>query len=238
MEKIYPALKSIMDQTMPPRRIYLAVPPFSIREQKAYSIPEALYNCPAVQIIEAEKDWGPATKLIPALTHPEIRPDDSILVIDDDQICPARFLETFRQYAQKLPDTALSLRGWTMPRSLRWKDCRHFKGTSISRPTSAEVINGCGGILVKPKFFTDDFFDYDTAPRQAFFVDDIWISGNLAKRGIPRYVVPFNGYYAYLPSLSTLFSSALNMGENRGGGNDEAVIRHFRPYWKFEEASG
>ena len=71
VEKIYPALKSLLDQTMPPRRIYLAIPPFSIREQKAYKIPEALLSCPAIQIIDAKKDWGPASKLIPALISPE-----------------------------------------------------------------------------------------------------------------------------------------------------------------------
>jgi len=235
IEKIYPALKSLMDQTMPPRRIYLAIPPFSIREKKAYSIPETLRNCPAVRIIDAEKDWGPATKLIPALRHPSTNPDDIILTADDDNIYPAEFVETFWQYSQQLPNAALSLRGAPMSRTLRWKDCRAFKGTSIFQPAAVEIINGCGGIMVKPKFFAAEFFDYDQAPVQAFFVDDIWVSGNLAKNGIPRYVIPFRGIYVYLTSLTTLSGPALDKGENRGGGNDDAVMDYFRHYWKLLE---
>ncbi len=232
IEKIYPALKSLMDQTMPPRRIYLAIPPFSIREKKAYSIPETLRNCPAIQIIDAKKDWGPATKLIPALRHPSTKPDDIILTADDDNIYPAEFVETFWQYSQKLPDAALSLRGAPMSRTVRWNDCRAFKGTAISQPAAVEIITGCGGIMVKPKFFAAEFFDYDQAPMQAFFVDDIWVSGNLARNGISRYVIPFRGSYVYLTSLTTLSGPALDKCENRGGGNDDAVMDYFRPYWK------
>jgi hypothetical protein len=231
IEKIYPALKSIMDQTIAPRRIYLAIPPFSIREQKSYSIPEALRNCPAIQIIDAKKDWGPATKIIPALIHSETKPDDIILAVDDDNIYPSGFLETFWRYSRALPDAALSLRGWPMPRTLRWKDSREFKGTEISQPVLADVITGCGGIMVKPKFFDAAFFDYDSAPAQAFFVDDIWISGNLARRNIPKYVIPFRGRYVYLPSFAALSGPALDRDENKTGSNNDAVIDYFRSYW-------
>ncbi|PKN20541.1 MAG: hypothetical protein CVU71_01760 [Deltaproteobacteria bacterium HGW-Deltaproteobacteria-6] len=232
IENIYPALNSLMDQTMPPRRICLAIPPFSIREQKAYIIPARLAHCPAIEIIDARKDWGPATKLIPALLHPSTRPDDIILTTDDDNIYPAQFVEAFWKYSKMLPEAALSLRGAPMSRTLRWKDCHAFKGTAISKPASVEIITGCGGILVKPKFFTADFFNYENAPAAAFFVDDIWTSGNLAKRNIPRYVIPFTGSYVYLTTLTTLSGPALDHGENKGGGNDDTVMDYFRPYWK------
>jgi len=232
MENIYPALKSLMDQTMPPRLICLAIPPFSIREQKGYTIPAELANCEALKIIDAQKDWGPATKLIPALRHPSTKPDDIILTADDDNIYPAEFVETFWQYSQKLPDAALSLRGSAMSRTLHWKDCRAFKGTAISQPAAVEILTGCGGIMVKPKFFAAEFFDYGNAPAEAFFVDDIWISGNLAKQDISRYVIPFRGSYVYLTTLTTLSGPALDHGENRSGGNDDVVIDYFRPHWK------
>jgi hypothetical protein len=195
-------------------------------------IPDALRNCPAIKIIDARRDWGPATKLIPALQHLSARPDDIILTADDDNVYPAEFVETFWQYSQKLPAAALSLRGAPMSVTVRWKDCRAFKGTAISQPAAVEIITGCGGIMVRPKFFTAEFFDYDQAPTQAFFVDDIWVSGNLARHGIPRYVIPFRGSYVYLTSLTTLSGPGLDKGENRGGGNDDVVMEYFRSYWK------
>src|SRR5262245_23337072 len=48
INKISPALSSLLDQTMPARHIYLAVPEYSIRENRAYEIPEALLRCAAV----------------------------------------------------------------------------------------------------------------------------------------------------------------------------------------------
>lgn len=97
-------------------------------------------------------------------------------------------------------------------------------------------MTGCAGIMIKPKFFTEEFFDYKKAPEEAFFVDDIWISGNLARRDIPRYVIPCLGSYVYITSLTTLSGPALDKGENRGGGNDDKVINYFRSYWRPPQA--
>lgn len=237
MEKIYPALKSLMDQSLPPRRICLAVPPFSIREQKAYALPARLAHCPAIEIVDAAKDWGPATKLMPVLLQPSTKPGEIILTADDDNIYPARFVETFWQYSRKFPDSALSLRGWSVPQTCLWKDCRAVRGDSLAEPLPADVLNGCGGILVKPKFFTAEFFDYENAPAQAFFVDDIWISGHLAKRNIPRYILPLPGSPVYLATLTTLFARSLDKGENKGGRNDEVIMAYFRPYWRASSES-
>jgi hypothetical protein len=38
-----------------------------------------------------------------------------------------------------------------------------------------------------------------------------------------------------LTSLTTLSGPALDKGENRGGGNDDAVMEYFRPFWKMPE---
>ncbi len=229
--KIFPALNSLLDQTVVPDRIFIALPPFSRREQRPYNVPEGLRNHPVVTLFPAERDWGPVTKLIPVLRHFENSPETLILAVDDDNVYPQTFLETFLRFAQTLPGAALSLRGWPIPPSRRWKESREIKGTQIHAPIETDVITGCGGILVRPRFFDWEFFDYAPAPPEAFCVDDLWVSGHLARRRIPKYVLPFSGPFVYLPSWATLMGPALDRDENRSGKNNDAIIDYFGAYW-------
>jgi hypothetical protein len=234
INKIFPAINSLMDQALKPDRIYLSVPSHSRRENRTYIVPEGLLNHPLVKVVPADRDWGPATKLIPVLMNKETTPDGMILAVDDDNIYPHAFLSTFRHYARILPHAALSLRGWHIPASRRWKDSREFTGVQISTPVKTNVVTGCGGILVRPCFFDEAFFDYDKAPPQAFFVDDIWISGHLARRNIPKYVLPFSGSFIYIPTLATLSGLALDRTENRTGENNDTMIDYFKAFWDAE----
>lgn len=230
--RLRPALNSLQDQTLRPARIYLALPAYSRREERPYAVPEWLRRHPLVTILASPKDWGPATKLIPALRRHENDPDRAILAVDDDNVYPRRFIETFARYARELPDAALSLRGWPMPESLRWQESREFTGAQITAPVETDVITGCGGVLVRPRFFDPAFFDYAPAPPQAFFVDDIWISGHLARKGIRKYVIPLAEGHVYLPSLAVLFGPALDRTANKTGLNNDTVIDYFRADWR------
>ena len=229
--KIGPALNSLLDQTVRPESIFLALPAKSIRERKEYIVPPWLLDHPVVTILPTEKDWGPATKLIPVLRHFAHAPETTILAVDDDNVYPRQYIETFVRFAHALPEAALSLRGWPISPSRKWRDSREFKGTQINSPVETDIITGCGGIMVRPRFFDADFFDYGAAPPQAFFVDDIWISGHLARRKIAKYVLPFSGAFVYLPAWSTRKGPALDRDENRSGQNNDAMIDYFGKFW-------
>lgn len=232
IERILPALNSLLDQTVIPDRIFLALPSLSKREQTGYVVPEELHGHPRVTVLPSSRDWGPATKFIPALLQLADTPDAAILAVDDDNVYPRTFVETFRRFATLLPDAALSLRGCAVPPSLRWRDCREYPGTAITSPARTDIVEGCGGILVRPRFFDAHLLDYAAAPPEAFFVDDVWVSGHLARRGIPRYVVPFSGAFIYLPSLATFSGSALDRDVNRSGRNNDILMEHFSADWR------
>lgn len=229
--QIFPTLNSLLDQTVLPDRIYLALPARSAREQTGYVVPGELHGHPLVTLLPSDRDWGPATKVIPTLLQHADVPDAAILAVDDDNVYPSAFVETFQRFAAALPDAALSLRGFPVPPSRRWRDCREFAGTAVTSPTRTDVIQGCGGILVRPRFLDASLLDYASAPSEAFFVDDIWISGHLARRGVPRYVVPFSGAFIYLPSLATFSGPALDRDVNRSGRNNDMLMDHFGADW-------
>jgi hypothetical protein len=45
-----------------------------------------------------------------------------------------------------------------------------------------DIAEGCGGVLTRPEFYDDAVYDI---PPRLWGVDDIWLSGNMARRGIP-----------------------------------------------------
>ena len=187
-----PTIRSLLKQTRPPDEIVLAIPEFSIREQRAYEVPEEVSRWPRLRVLHCRRDWGPATKFIP-IVREELaagRGNTLIMVMDDDRIYPRDALETYLHYNEQLPDAALCFRGAAMPRSRDWRDAKMIYASQLRQPQPAAVITGCGSYLIQPRFFDESLWDYSRAPRGAFYMDDIWISGCLNRRDVKRYVVP------------------------------------------------
>ena len=192
IDNLGPTVRSLLRQTRPPDEIVLTIPEFSIREKRPYEVPEYVSRLPRLRILHCRKDWGPATKFIPVIREELAagRGDTLIMVVDDDRVYPRDALETYLHYNKQLPDAALCFRGAAMPRSLDWRDARMIKASELREPEGVAVITGCGSYLIQPRFFDESLWDYSSAPNGAFYMDDIWISGWLNRRGVKRYVVP------------------------------------------------
>jgi Glycosyl transferase family 2 len=187
-----PTIRSLLKQTRPPDEIVLAIPEFSIREERPYVVPEYLLRLPRVRILHCGKDWGPATKFIP-IVREELAAgwgNTLIMVVDDDRVYPRDALETYLHYSEQLPEAALCFRGAAMPRSLDWRDAKMIRASELREPQAAAVMTGCGSYFIQPRFFDESLWDYSNAPSGAFYMDDIWISGWLRRRGVKRFVVP------------------------------------------------
>ena len=110
-----PTLRCLSEQTRPPDEIVLAVPEFSIRQQKKYIVPDYLEKIPRLRILRCKTDWGPATKFIPIIQEELAagRGDTLIMVVDDDRTYPRDALETYLHYHEKMPNSAkLNRRFW------------------------------------------------------------------------------------------------------------------------------
>jgi len=192
INNLRPTIRSLLRQTRPPDEIVLAVPEFSVREQRPYLVPDYISRLARVRILHCGKDWGPATKFIPVVQEERTagRKNTLIMVVDDDRLYPSNALESYLYYHAQLPDAALCFRGAAMPRSMDWRKAKMIYANELREPQPAAVITGCGSYLIQPRFFDEAFWDYSTAPRGAFYMDDIWISGWLSRRGVERYVIP------------------------------------------------
>ena len=230
--RLRPTIQSLLSQTRPPDEIVLAIPNFSIRQQRAYKIPGWLYQLPRLQISRCDKDWGPATKFITVVQNELAvsRTDTLIMVVDDDRIYPRDSIELYLHYHEQLPDAALSFRGGPMPRSLNWRDCKIEFGVDLQAPKQIAVITGCGSYLIQPRFFDESLWDYSTAPAGAFYMDDIWISGCLERRGVERYIIPASGTMRTV--LRQIGTMTLHDVPNGRRGRNNETIAFFGESWK------
>ena len=187
-----PTIRSLLEQTRPPDEIVLAIPEFSIRQKTKYVVPAYLEKFPRLRILRCEKDWGPATKFIPVIQEELASNRDRalIMIVDDDRVYPRNALELFLHYHNEMPDAALGFRGALIPRNFVWFLPKIYRASQIQETKRVAVITGTAGYFIQPRFFDSALWDYSTAPASAFYVDDIWISGHLSRRGIKKYVVP------------------------------------------------
>jgi len=227
-----PTIRSLLEQTRPPDEIVLTIPQFSIRQNRAYSVPPYLKQIPRLRILRCEKDWGPATKFIP-LIQEELSADRGqtlIMVVDDDRTYPRDALEIFLHYHQQMPDAALCFRGGLIPRNFVWFMPKIYRASQIREVKRVAVITGTASYLIQPRFFDSALWDYSDAPESAFYMDDIWISAQLDRRGVKKYVVPASRMMRSAREQSgTMTLYHVPKGVTR---SNTELIKFFRDTWK------
>ncbi|PYL66164.1 MAG: hypothetical protein DMF20_07235 [Verrucomicrobia bacterium] len=230
INNLRPTIRSLLKQTRPPDEIVLAIPEFSVRERRPYVVPKYISRLPRVRILRCREDWGPATKFIAAIQDELAagRQNTLIVVVDDDRIYPRDALETYLYYSEQLPDAALCFRGAAMPSTLDWDDAKMIYAKDLREPRPVAVITGCGSYLVQPRFFDRSLWNYSEAPPVAFYIDDIWISAWLSRRGVKRYVVPGSATMRSVRRQRRTLS--LNKIHGRQKLNNE-IIAFFRDAW-------
>jgi hypothetical protein len=218
---LIPTLRSLLDQTWPADRIVIAWPE-ATRSGKPYPAPPPL---PEGVDLLACQDEGPATKLLPTL---KAEPDAVLVVVDDDVIYPVDFLETLLRAHRAERKAALGLRGHGTSRAVDPRDIDHIFATAVAAPTAVDVLMGTWGYLVPPGSLDDAVHDFSNWPPELRWVDDYWISGHLARRGVPRRVVPAKG----LPRETRMAKiGGLQLAPNPDGRNNRIGIEAFAAWW-------
>jgi hypothetical protein len=240
ISKLRDTLISLSDQSVLPEEIIINIPKIS-KGGIRYEIPDFINHMKLVHINFIEEDLGPASKSLPTLKIPSIPSDALIIVLDDDQVYPKKLIENYLHHARTLPNHALTLCGWRVPKSLEHSDKKILRGAglkivkpkpNISGNTSVEIIQGASSYAIRKSFFTNEVFDYVHAPKGAFFADDIWLSGHLAKKKIPRTLVMGNFAYCRMESYKHLKTKGLRDTANADNSNNDALYRYFEGDWK------
>lgn len=203
-----PTLASLRDQGADEVRLYI---PQRYRRFPDWdgTLPPAIDG---VSVMRVEEDLGPATKILPACRD-LWETDAQILFCDDDCKVPRGWAKRLFDIQARRRDEAVAVyvrpaqgyvpnpvaargrRAWQLPirfdipyRASRLA-ARLFGTRTLARrpfviPGYGEIFFGAGGVVVRPDFFDDLAWDI---PEIAWLVDDIWISANLARKGIEIY---------------------------------------------------
>lgn len=237
LERIEPTLRSLSEQSIQPAAIYLNLPRESRREKTAYTVPAFVERYSQVRVNWCDQDWGPATKLFGVLGR-ETDPATCIVTVDDDKQYHSEMIADYLHYAPLLPQCALGRRGWILRRpELTWPNMSYLPKTrEIRKPVSVDVLTGVGSVLYRRGFFQDDVMDYSGYPPEAFFVDDICLCGYLARRKIPRVLIPstLNAFHHTVTDTATDPGEALPNAlwkQNKDGRNNNTMISYFRDAW-------
>lgn len=219
-----PTLRSLLHQGADAVRLYI---PYAYQRFPDWdgSLPVVPNG---VTICRTALDLGPATKVLPAAR--DLRGlDAQILFCDDDCICDEGWAKKLFDIQDRRPSEAVAVyvrraegyvpnkvgnggkrRAKQLPieydvpyrfsrlltKIFRTKT---FKRRPFVVPGYGEIFFGAAGVVVRPEFFDDVAFDI---PAEAWAVDDVWLSANLARLGVRIYCP----WMAALPEASDMAS--------------------------------
>ena len=192
--------KSLERQSAKPDRVQLTIP-------KTYRrFPGERPSLPAlpdwVEVFESKTDYGPATKLLPAV-HRWAGSDVDLLICDDDRMQDKNWIQRLKSMRTQRPDDIICERGWNiaerfgiaqlspkMPRAAqeakggRTLTYRMKRILSLNmdhpprriyiRPGYVDVFEGFLGALIPNTAISKTAF---SIPEIIWTVDDVWISG-------------------------------------------------------------
>jgi hypothetical protein len=200
--KLRETLESLQRQTLQPQVIYINLPERNGRTGEAYVVPDWLSSWPLVKVLRPAKDYGPLTKLIPAI-HAEQDGDTIIVTVDDDKVYPPDALKHLVWYGEQDSGAAFGLCGWGflwVPSHMRVVSGYASWFTRGWHGRKVDVIQGACGNLYRRKFF-NDMGVLESPHPDCFKADDMWVSGYLAVKGVPRILTPgpITGFFTLEP---------------------------------------
>ena len=185
-EGIFPeVLASLLNQTVPPDKIFVALNNYKRKPTKFPSDERIEYRLPG------RGNRGDVEKFFP-LTRQEAEYTAST---DDDIIYPKDYFECLMRWSRQFDDrAALGIYG----RVLQELPCRRFYGNKIycyrsrmGKPAQVSVL-GTGTFLVRSSLLSGF-----QMPKDPAFVNrgDILIAVELSRRGVPKVVIPRQNWW-------------------------------------------
>jgi hypothetical protein len=183
LEKLPMVLDSLIDkQTVKPDVVYLNVPHVFGRTGEVYDMSKLHYSNPRLKILRCD-DYGPVTKVLPALEAEHGNERTVILYTDDDAIPPPDFVEQYVRQSRRKPGHVMHA------------VCG--QGFYTKSPTPIDDNQGCTlpeafeGILLPVDAVKDldDFKEFVMKAirnKSCFKSDDYVVGAYLTSRGIPR----------------------------------------------------
>jgi hypothetical protein len=184
-----PTIKSLLAQSRKPDEIALNLPRKCLKEKCGYNIPSWLWE--NVSVHQCNRDYGPATKLLPTVER-EKDSETRIITVDDDVIYSENTVELLTKDASKSDNRAVGIMG------VIWKkegkhDVLFIHSEKIPNECVVDTLGGYRGVCYKRGLIEDNIFsDFDSVcdiAGQVLLDDDAFMARYLQQQDIRRYVI-------------------------------------------------
>jgi len=187
--KCGPMIHSILNQTRKPDLFLLNIPAEFARTGETYNVPKYIRKSLTVNRIDT--DYGPATKIIPAVTylkdeaivkaHKFDLDTTRIIYLDDDIAYPPKMIESYEKMIAPGDSNVWTATGFDFV-NLKLNGKRSHRDT-------ATIAEGYGSVCVPLKTFGDDFMEYMTRYTASDnqicrLSDDVILSNYYHKQGV------------------------------------------------------
>ena len=203
LHRLQPVLQSLLAQDPAPERVLLCLP----HRWTRFAAPAALPAMPdTIEVVRSDTDFGPATKAIVAarlLAGKMSR----LIYCDDDWIYPPGWASAL--LATQRPGEAVAATGFDIAR-LKRQSHRTGQDDGLT-----DIAQGYSGVLIDPVWLAGPEI---VPPPDAMTVDDIWLSGQLARQRVPVRLAP-----TARAGLVPAFEDAHGLQDATGGRNRHAL---------------
>ncbi len=188
-----PVIDGMMSQSLPPDEIHLQIPKYSTKENCAYEIPDFFRNFDRLKIIYHDKDWGSATKWLPALIDNN-QSKILLIIFDDDCLYPQDAIERLVAAHKRASNIVYCFSGGKLSGCLINKFCIANKpklnALTIIKSTAKDIpvdtVQGFGMILLAPSIISKKVLVFLKLQALNTFSDDILLSSVLERQKIKR----------------------------------------------------
>jgi len=182
-------IKNLVNQSKKPDliHVYISKEPFYL--DKGFDKKPNLI-CPRMRIHLVENN-GALRKFIPVLKKYWDKPNQKIILTDDDHIWHKDTIKNLLKWSDKL-DGVISTAGnfYKDKNPDNWRK-QWFHGDTIKKPTRCDVISTGYCCLIRPKYFTEEIFEWEKYKDLGVpYDDEFWFNYMLAKNNIKRWVIP------------------------------------------------
>jgi len=193
-------IDAILRQSVKPSKIEIFVPKIYRRFPGVRISPPRFAGL--VEVVVVGEDFGPATKLLPAL-HRWRGESVNLIICDDDRVQDKNWISRLVAVKRQRPNDIVCERGWFLHerslvlqpvtpapmaqhaprggRTWRYRLARVLSGGALHPPRRiyrsggyVDVFEGFLGVILKPQ---DLPADAEPLPTWAYYHDDLWFSG-------------------------------------------------------------
>lgn len=227
LDRCYLAIESILAGDRRPESVVLWL---SARERHL-TVPQTLVRLVGrgLTIEYCSPDFGPANKLVHALRR---YPDSTVVVADDDNLYPRRWLAALQQISEGHPSCIIAHACHTLLTDIHGSLLPYAESKRHDAPGSGPSHQlmplGWGGVLFPPGSLDDVVHDHDLFIQLTPRNDDIWFKAAALVRAVPTVRVSTRNIADVVP-VSRTQEDALAV-QNVSVENDESlrrVIAHF-----------